>query len=92
MDSSNTERQARALAASRRILARIRKDMASEDSPVSLTTEDLELLAGDNEELLLEDLRVFADWHQSLDTDPEAVLSEMRSRVRLEADDGPAED
>lgn len=88
MASRNTERQARALAASRRILARIRQDMANEDSPVTLTEEDRELLAGDSEELLLEDLRVFAEWHESLGTNPEDVLSEMRSRVRQQADKG----
>jgi hypothetical protein len=86
VDPRDTERQARALAASRRILARIRQDLANEDSPGFPTEEDQELLAGDREELLREDLRVFAEWHKSLGTNPEAVLSEMRHRVRQQVE------
>lgn len=51
-----------------------------------MSTEDRELLAGDSEELLLEDLHFFAGWHESLGTDPEAVIAEMRRREREEAE------
>ncbi len=60
--------------------------MAGEEPSVSMIEEDRELLAGDSEELLREDLRIFAAWHETLGTDPEAVLAEMRSRARREVE------
>lgn len=93
VDPNSTEAQAQALTASRRILARIRQDIASdEDQPSgNLSEEDREILAEDSEELLREDLRVFNEWHEALGTDPEAVLTEMRSRTLEELEGGSPE-
>ncbi len=92
MDPNDTEAQAQALTASRRILARIRRDIVGDESSASLSEEDREILAQDSDELLREDLRVFNEWHEALGTDPEAVLIEMRSRALEELEGGSPED
>lgn len=77
------EAQAAALAASRRILARLKLELLGDEDamPGVFTEEDRELLAGDSEELQVEDLQTFADWHEALDSDPEAALLAMRERL-----------
>lgn len=75
-----TEAQARALASTRRILAVVRLE-ASGGEEAALTEQDRELLAGYDSDGLAEDLRVFAEWHEALGTDPDDALGEMRRRL-----------
>lgn len=81
MDPTQTEAQARALAATRRVLAVMRLEAAGGEE-AALTEQDRELLARYGAEGLAEDLRVFAEWHESLGTDPDEFLVEMRRRLR----------
>ena len=80
MDPGRTEDQARALAATARILAVVRLEAADGDEG-SLTDGDRELLEGYDAESVAEDLRAFAEWHRALGTDPDAALAEMRQRL-----------
>lgn len=80
MDPQSTEDQAKALAATRRIVAVMRLEAADGDE-ASLTYQDRELLTDYDAESLAADLRTFAGWHQALGTDPDAALAEMRERL-----------
>ncbi|MDP9476198.1 MAG: hypothetical protein M3R38_11050 [Actinomycetota bacterium] len=80
MDPQSTEDQAKALAATRRILAVMRLEAAGGEE-AALTDRDRELLEGYDAERLTEDLRTFAEWHHALGTDPDAALAEMRERL-----------
>jgi hypothetical protein len=84
MDPERTEAQAEALLATRRILARLKLELleSGEDLASELTEEDRELLAHDTHWRAQEDLRIFADWHGALGTDPEVALREMGERLR----------
>jgi hypothetical protein len=87
MDPEQTQAQAEALLATRRILARLKLELleSGEDLASELTEEDRELLAHDTEWRAQDDLRVFAEWHDALGTDPGAALQEMRKRLRGES-------
>ncbi len=52
------------------------------DDEEALTEQDRDLLKGYGVGQLAEDLRLFAGWHEALGMDPEAALTEMRSRIR----------
>lgn len=80
MDPSRNDSQARALAATRRILAVMRLEVSG--AQAALTEQDRSLLEGYDAEQLAGDLRTFAEWHKTLGTDPEAALAEMRSRIQ----------
>jgi hypothetical protein len=80
MDPQRTEEQAKALVATRRILAVIRLEAAGGEED-SLSDQDRQLLADYDAESLAEDPRTFAGWHQALSTDPDATLAEMRGRL-----------
>lgn len=80
MDPTHTEAQARALAATRRILAVMRLEASGGDE-ASLTGQDRELTAGYDSGHLAENLRVFAEWHEALGTDPDDALAQMRRRL-----------
>lgn len=80
MDPEQTEDQAKALAATRRILAVMRLEAASGEE-ASVSDRDQELLAGYDAKGLAHDLSVFAEWHQALGTDPDAALARMRWRL-----------
>ncbi len=84
MDPEQTEAQAEALLATRRILARLKLELleSGEDLASELTEEDRELLAHDTQWRAQDDLRIFAEWHAALGTDPEVALREMRERLR----------
>ena len=73
MDPERTEAQAEALLATRRILARLKLELleTGEDLAGELTEEDRQLLAHDTEWRAEDDLlRIFAEWHGALGTDP----------------------
>lgn len=74
MDPGRTEDQAKALAATRSILAVMRLE-ASGGQEAYLTEQDEELLAGYGSERL-------AEWHEALGTDPDEALGDMRRRVQ----------
>ena len=82
-DPGDPGSQAEALAAARRILARLKLELLGDEDalPGAFTEEDRELLKDDSGEQQLEDLKTFATWHESLGTDPEAALLEMRERL-----------
>lgn len=80
MDPSRNDSQARALAATRRVLTVIRFEVSGDEN--ALTEQDRNLLEGYEAEQLAEDLRTFAEWHEALGTDPEAALAEMRIRIQ----------
>ena len=80
MDPTQTEAQARALAATRSILAVMRLEASGGDE-ASLTEQDRGLIAGYDSGRLAEDLRVFAEWHEALGTDPDDALAKMRRRL-----------
>lgn len=80
MDLTQIGSQARALASTRRILAVMKLEVSGSEE--ALTEHDRDLMKGYDAEQLAEDLRLFAEWHKVLGTDPEAALAEMRSRVR----------
>ena len=80
MDPTRTEAQARALAATRRILSVMRLEASGGDE-AALTEQDRELIAGYDSGGLAEDLRVFAEWHEALGTDPDDAPAEMRRRL-----------
>ncbi len=84
MDPQRTEAQAEALLATRRILARLKLELLEnrEDLASELTEEDRQMLAHDTEWRAEDDLRVFAEWHGALGTDPEVALWEMKERLR----------
>ncbi len=84
MDPERTEAQAKALLATPRILARLKLELleSGQDLASELTREDRELLEHDTEWRAEDDLRVFAEWHGALGTDPQAALHEMRERLR----------
>ena len=84
MDPERTEAQAEALLATRRILARLKLELleTGEDLASELTEEDRQMLAHDTEWRAEDDLRVFAEWHGALGTDPGVALWEMRERLR----------
>lgn len=66
MDPERTEDQAKALAATRRILAVMRLEVAGGGGEeASLGDRDQQLLAGHDAEGLTEDLSVFAEWHRA---------------------------
>ena len=83
MDPERTEAQAEALLATRRILARLKLELleTGEDLAGELTEED-RLLAHDTEWRAEDDLRIFAEWHGALGTDPRVALREMGERLR----------
>jgi hypothetical protein len=72
VDPERTEAQAEALLATRRILARLKLELleTGEDLAGELTEEDRQLLAHDTEWRAEDDLRIFAEWHGALGTDP----------------------
>jgi hypothetical protein len=80
MEPRDPEAQAAALLASRRILARMKLELVDRGAagPDLFTDQDRELIRRDTERQLREDLEVFARWHESLGSDPEAALREMR--------------
>jgi hypothetical protein len=88
MDPEHTDAQAKeqaeALLATRRILARLKVGLleSGEELAIGPTEEDRELLAHDTEFRAEDDLRVFAEWHAALGTDPQAALLEMGQRLR----------
>ena len=84
MDPERTEAQAEALLATRRILARLKLDLleSGEDLASELTEEDRQMLAHDTQGRAEDDLRVCAEWHSALGTNPEVALWEMRERLR----------
>jgi hypothetical protein len=84
MDPQRAEAQAEALLATRRILARLKLELleSGEDLASERTEEDRELLAHDTRWRAEDDLRVFAEWHGALGTDPEVALREMGERLR----------
>ena len=84
MDPERTEAQAEALLATRRILARLKLELleTGEDLASELTEEDRQMLAHATEWRAEDDLRVFAEWHGALGTDPGVALLEMRQRLR----------
>lgn len=79
MDLSRNASQARALAATRRIMAVMRLEVSGGGG--ALTEQDRSLLEGYDLERLAGDLGVFAEWHGAVGTDPDAALAEMRRRV-----------
>lgn len=81
LDPQSSEDQARALAASRRILARVRLELHGQQE---LTEEDHALLEDDSESLRHEDLELFAAWHEALGTDSEEALREIYTRLQKE--------
>jgi hypothetical protein len=93
MDSEHTNAQAKAqaeaLLATRRILARLKVGLleSGEELANGLTEEDREMLAHDTEFRAEDDLRVFAEWHAALGTDPQATLLEMGQRLRRGPDE-----
>jgi hypothetical protein len=84
MDPEQTEAQAEALLATRRILARLKVGLleSGEELADGPTEEDRELVAHDTEVRAQDDLRIFAEWHAALGTDPQAALLEMGQRLR----------
>ena len=84
MDPERTEAQAEALLATRRILARLKLELleSGEDLAGELTEEDRQMIAHDTEWRAQDDLRVFAEWHAALGTDPEVALRKMGERLR----------
>ena len=88
MDPEYTDAQAKAqaeaLLATRRILARLKGGLleSGEELADGPTEEDRELLAHDTEFRAEDDLRVFAEWHAALGTDPQAALLQMGRRLR----------
>jgi hypothetical protein len=84
VDPERTEAQAEALLATRRILARLKLELLEnrEDLASELTEEDRELLAHDTRWRAQDDLRVFAEWHGALGTDPEVALRKLGERLR----------
>ena len=80
MDPTRTEAQARALAATRRISSVMRLEASGGDDAAP-TQQDRELIAGYDSWRLAEDLRVFAEWHEALGTDPDDALAKMRQRL-----------
>jgi hypothetical protein len=84
VDPERTEAQAEALLATRRILARLKLELleTGEDLAGELTEEDRQLLAHDTEWRAEDDLRIFAEWHGALGTDPGVALREMGERLR----------
>ncbi len=84
MDPEQTEAQAEALLATRRILARLKLELleSGEDLAGELTEEDRQMIAHDTEWRAQDDLRVFAEWHAALGTDPEVALRKMWERLR----------
>jgi hypothetical protein len=87
VDPERTEAQAEALLATRRILARLKLELleSGENLASELTQEDRELLAHDTEWRAEDDLRMFAEWHAALGTDPGVALREMGERLRGES-------
>ncbi len=83
MDPTQPGDQAEALAATRRILARLKLEILGDEDalPGVFTGEDRELLEGDTAERRRDDLRVFLTWHAALGTDPDAALDELRERT-----------
>ncbi len=79
MDPSRNESQAKALAATRRIMAVTRLEVSGDGG--ALTEQDRSLLEGYDSERLAGDLGVFAEWHGAMGTDPDAALAEMRRRM-----------
>ncbi len=84
VDPERTQAQAEVLLATRRILARMKLELLErgEELAKEFTDEDREVLEHDTEWRAEDDLRVFAEWHAALGTDPEAALREMRERLR----------
>ena len=84
MDPEQTEAQAEALLATRRILARLKLELleSGEDLAGELTEEDRQMIAHDTEWRAQDDLRVFAEWDGALGTDPEMALRKMGERLR----------
>ncbi len=92
MDPTRPGDQAEALAATRRILARLKLEiLGDEDAPPGVFTgEDRELLEGDTAERRRDDLRVFVTWHAALGTDPDAARPRRAARENLRTGDGEA--
>lgn len=83
MEPTRVEDQARALAATRRIMAREKLELLGDEDaiPGVFTGEDRELLAGDDEGLRREDVRTFSAWHAARGTDPDTAFEELRQRL-----------
>jgi hypothetical protein len=84
VDPERTKAQAEALLATRRILARLKLELleSGEELANELADEDRQMLAHDTQWRAEDDLRVFAEWHGALGTDPEVALWDMRERLR----------
>lgn len=80
MDPRSSRDQAEAMAATRRIMARVKLEfMGDEDTvPGIFTEEDREFLGEDSEEQDDEDLATFEAWHSAMGTDPDAAMQELR--------------
>lgn len=80
MEPRSSRDQAEAMAATRRIMARVKLEfMGDEDAvPGIFTEEDREFLDEDSEEQEAEDLATFEAWHSTIGTDPDAAMQELR--------------
>ena len=83
MNPKDSQDQAEAMAATRRIMARAKLEfMGDEDAvPGIFTDEDREFLAEDSEDEEQQDREIFDSWHSAMGTDPEAALQELRQGV-----------
>ena len=84
MDPTQPGARTEALAAPRRILARLKLEILGDEDalPGVFTDDDRELLKGDTAERRRADPRVaFATWHAALGTNPDAALDGMRERT-----------
>jgi hypothetical protein len=79
MDPSHNESQARALAATRRIMAVMRLEVSADGG--ALTEQDRTLLEAYDSERLAGDLGIFAEWHGAMGTNPDDALAGMRCRM-----------
>lgn len=83
MDPNRSRDQAEAMAATRRIMARVKLEfMGDEDAvPGVFTEEDREFLAEDSEAQEREDQETFEAWHSTMGTDPETAMQELRQML-----------
>ena len=83
MEPRSSRDQAEAMAATRRIMARVKLEfMGDEDVvPGIFTEDDREFLSEDSEEQEVEDLATFDNWHSAMGTDSEAAMQELRQGI-----------
>jgi hypothetical protein len=79
MDPSHNESQARALAATRRVMAVMRLEISADGG--ALAEQDRTLLEAYDSERLAEDLGILAEWHGGMGTNPDDALAGMRRRM-----------